>query len=37
MSKCTKFGAPTLYGDRMKQTAIYHQPLAGRVYSRIQF
>ncbi len=23
MSKCTKFGAPTLYGDRMKQTAIY--------------
>jgi len=23
MSKCTKFGAPTLYGDCMKQTAIY--------------
>jgi len=26
MSKCTKYGAPTLYGDRMKQTAIYLPP-----------
>jgi hypothetical protein len=23
MSKCTKYGAPTLYGDRMKQTATF--------------